>query len=413
MQDHIQQILIAGMGATGESVRAFMAARRIATRCCDDKSDFPPCDRAALSGAGFVFKSPGLAAAKLRGLAAGARVVNDVELLLRMTLKPVILVTGTNGKTTVVGLVEAMLKANGVHAVACGNNGVAALDAYAARPDVFVIELSSYQLENLSSHRARAAVVLNIGVDHTARHGDMEEYRAVKESIYKHAADAVVPINAAGERGYGRDIVGYRTGETAYAIKDEMIYRGAAAYCRVSDIGLQGRHNHLNVCAALALAHHMELDKRRTTSALRSFAPLPHRLETACVDTLGRRWINDSKSTNLHATAAALQAMREPVVLIMGGRGKGEDYRGLFVEFAETIATLVAFGEDAALIESSAGSIADRHAVATVAEAVNVAAARRDTVLFSPACASFDQYRDFQQRGADFKRRVKRVATCG
>ena len=193
---HEQQIMIAGMGRMGASVAAFMAASDVAAACCDDNGDYPRCDQAMLPHAGFIFKSPGMAAARLFGINDGGvnddvQVINDIELLLRLSFNPVILVTGTNGKSTVVGMVEAILHANGIAAIACGNNGLAVLTAWQQQPAVYVIELSSYQLENLFSQQAAAAVVLNIGVDHTDRYADLDAYQAVKESIYRHAACAV------------------------------------------------------------------------------------------------------------------------------------------------------------------------------------------------------------------------------
>lgn len=400
------------MGATGKSVETFLKRNAVVMQCCDDLLDYPQCDAGLLSQPGYVFKSPGLKPQLYHALPEDVQVINDVELLLRMTFKPVILVTGTNGKSTVVALLETIFNENDLNSIACGNNGVPVLDAYLQRPDVYIIELSSYQLENLSSQCAYSSVVLNVGIDHVDRYRDMNEYAGVKQGIHRNSSAVVVPVNESGEVSYGLDIAGYQVDETVYRATTGGVYKNDDFLCHANDIALIGQHNYLNICASLALVDKCGFSTDRIKSVLMSFQGLEHRMEPVCTDQQGRVWINDSKSTNVHSTAAAMSSMCEPVVLIMGGQGKGEDYSQLLKDCANNIQQLVLFGKDAELINGQAQSIENRHVVDTVADAVELAAKNDAKVLFSPACASFDQYRNYIERGNDFKNQVRGLGLC-
>ena len=412
MTNYQQHITIAGMGKTGSMIDTFLSSFSIAAKHCDDNLDYPDCLVESISYPGFIFKSPGLDPEKYISLPDKVHVINDIEFMMRLTLKPVILVTGTNGKSTLVSLLEAILESSNIHAIACGNNGIPVLKAHLARPDIYIIELSSYQLENMSSHVSEAAVVLNVGVDHVERYIHIDHYRSIKESIYQNCQHPVWPINQDGDLSYGQDIVGYRVGTSDYTVKGEFIYQDQYEYCNVADIALVGQHNYLNVCAALALLHHLQLSQDKVVAELKQFVGLAHRMELICSDIKGRKWINDSKSTNVHSTKAALVSLNQQIILIMGGRGKGEDYSELFSEYADKISMLILYGEDADLISSQADSVVMKYILSSVSEAVELANTYADTVLFSPACASFDQYRDFSERGDDFKYHVRRVVVC-
>lgn len=411
MKDHYQQLLIAGMGKTGKSVQDFLSQFAVPADCCDDLGDYQDCADLVMNDYPFIFKSPGLRPDQFTSLNQNVQVVNDVELLLRMTMKPLILVTGTNGKSTLVSLLEAVLRENNIAAIACGNNGVPVLEAWLQQPDMFVVELSSYQLENIASLASMSAVVLNVGVDHVDRYRGLEEYTSVKEKIYCNTVNSVYPVNRGGELDYGQGIVGYRAMHAEYQVVDDNIYLDDDLFCSIEEINLIGKHNQLNVCAALALLHGLGLEKKSVLAALNKFVGLPHRMELVCTDANKRQWINDSKSTNVHSTRAALMSVHDPVVLIMGGRGKGEEYDDLFVNFSENIAALITYGETAEKIYNQAENIQQRYRVENVAAAVLKADEFAATVLFSPACASFDQYRDFNQRGDDFKQQVAEVVT--
>ncbi len=406
-----QNILIAGMGTTGQSIATYLDSKAVSYTCCDDADSFVSCREVDLSKQDYVFKSPGLRPEWFSDIESH-KVINDVELLLRLTNRPVFLITGTNGKSTVVALLETLLCENDINAIACGNNGVPVLDAYAKQPDICIVELSSYQLENLSSHRCDSAVVLNIGIDHVDRYDDMAAYQSTKERIYQYSHNHVRPVNEEDELDYSDGQAGYKIGDVSYCLRDGAIYRNDERYVGVDGITLIGRHNHLNVCAALAMLDSFSLEKLAVESTLKTFSGLEHRMELVCNDKHGRRWINDSKSTNVHSTNAALNSLEQPVVLIMGGRGKGEDYSQMLSDRSDVISTLILYGEDAKLIASQAGASQNHRIVKTVSEAVGLAAQGEGDVLFSPACASFDQYKNFIARGDDFRDVVKQVIEC-
>jgi UDP-N-acetylmuramoylalanine--D-glutamate ligase len=408
-------LTIAGMGRSGLAVANYLTQAGIEYACCDDKEDYPDCVQMLEGYGGYVIKSPGIPVEKLPGVAS-RNMINDVELFLRLSKKPVIMVTGTNGKSTVVSLLEHILEVSGVNAIACGNNGVPVMHAYERQADIYILELSSYQLENISSYACVSSVLLNIGIDHVDRYPDMQAYESVKKKVYTSSIASVHPVEENGDINYHANVSGYTCvspkGVVNYLLKSGDIIRNNEVYCAVSGLGLIGRHNYLNVCASLALIDGFGLTKNLVIQALESFKGLPHRMELVCEDNQGRQWINDSKSTNVHSLDAVLSSRQEPICLILGGRGKGEDYSQVFSRYHSIIKELVIYGEDSGLINSQASSIENRVIVDTVSEAVVIAFDYSSDVLFSPACASFDQYRDFNERGDDFKQQVRRVVSC-
>ena len=410
-----ENLLIAGMGRTGQSVADYFSRAGITYSACDDRDDYPDCADVLSGFQGYVIKSPGIAP---RVLPVGEKtdVINDVELFMRLCKKPVIMVTGTNGKSTVVTLLEHLLRSTGIRAIACGNNGIPVLQAMNTDIEFYILELSSYQLENMSSFGSMGSVLLNIGIDHVDRYRDMQEYLTVKQKIYRDSRVSVYPINAGDNVSYGEDIEGYLADsgmqKIIFRISDGRITRNGEHYCDTAELSLIGSHNYLNVCAALAIIDVLSLSDKVIVSALGSFVGLPHRMEIVCHDTQGRAWINDSKSTNVHALRAALASQLKPVCLIAGGRGKGEDYQQVFTDFSHVIEKLILFGEDARVMESQSQRIDDRVVVDTLAEAVGHVGNYNGDILFSPACASFDQYRDYMARGDDFRVHARQVTSC-
>jgi len=408
-------LMIAGMGRSGRAVASYLSQAGIEYSCCDDNEDYPDCAQRLEGYGGYVVKSPGIPAEKFSDVAS-QNMINDVELFLRLSKKPVIMVTGTNGKSTVVSLLEHIFKISGINAIACGNNGVPVMYAYERRADVYVLELSSYQLENISSYACISSVLLNIGIDHVDRYPDMQAYESVKKKIYTSTRASVHPVEDNGDINYHADVSGYTgmssEGIVNYSLRSGDIIRNNEVYCATADVGLIGRHNHLNICAALGLINGFGLGKKAVIHALMSFKGLSHRMEMVCEDDKGRKWINDSKSTNVHSLVAALSSQLKPVCLILGGRGKGEDYSQVFKRFHQVIEELVIYGEDRELINHQASMVEIRVVVDTVAKAVAIASEYKSDVLFSPACASFDQYTDFNQRGDDFKQQVRQVVSC-
>ena len=408
-----QQLLIAGMGKTGRSIERFLTAQGIACLCCDQKlDDYPPCND-LIDRADWVFKSPGIPNQAFEKLASD-QVINDIELLFRLTHRPMILVTGTNGKSTVVALVEQILKSCHWHAVACGNNGFPVMEAYQQKPAIYIIEVSSYQLENMLSHYCDVAAILNIGIDHVDRYRHQQHYQQTKERIYLYAKYQVIPVDHLGKPTYTQAIQGYRVDGVTYWLQDQHIYQDQKKCLAIDRMVLLGRHNHLNICAALAILHYLDLDNRLLEKAIYEFKGLPHRLQRVCQDQAQRLWINDSKSTNIHATSAALQSIAGPVTLIMGGQGKKENYLAFFQQFANDIDRLILFGESAQCIEQQARLVLPQSitVVDSVGEAVSQARDYKNHVLFSPAGASFDHYANFSERGDDFIQCVHRMGLC-
>jgi UDP-N-acetylmuramoylalanine--D-glutamate ligase len=223
-------------------------------------------------------------------------------------------------------------------------------------------------------------------------------------------------VNEKKEIEYLNNICGYIAvcgqREVVYQSDGESILRNDVEFCNVSGLSLAGGHNYLNVCAALALVDQFSLDRDKVFAALQGFSGLPHRMEIVCHDARGRKWINDSKSTNVHSLRAALQSQTASVCLIAGGRGKDEDYHEIFEDYSDVIARLILFGEDAGVIAEQAAKIDDMIVVDTLQQAVEHVAEFPGDILFSPACASFDQYRDYEARGEDFRSLAKRVASC-
>jgi len=412
-------ILLAGMGLSGRAAARYLDAAGVEYGMCDDgDNEYMSCAESLASFRGYVVKSPGIPNRMTAEHSGARQIINDIELFFRLCLKPTILVTGTNGKSTVVAMVEHILGSCGINARACGNNGIPVLDAYVDGADVYIVELSSYQIEDVSTFSSLAAVVLNIGADHLDRYRDINDYQLVKEKIYQGADCRIFPVGVNGQYLFSDNISGYKSvgqkESVTYFAKDKSIFRDEKIYCRQEDVQLLGTHNYLNICAALCLCDQFNLRQADILSAISSFSGLEHRLEVLGCDSRNRLWINDSKSTNVHSARAAVSAFDKDVCLIMGGRGKGEDYYGLFSEFGGILKHLILFGEDAKLIASQAGNIESK-IVVNVTQAVSLAgriAEDSSVILFSPACASFDQYRDFHHRGEDFKRCVYEEVLC-
>jgi len=415
------KILIAGMGMTGRSSARYFDSQAVTCVTCDDAPDVSaqPCTREVLSASDYLVKSPGIPNQQFGEFFPQHRLINDVEVFMRICRKPLILVTGTNGKSTVVALLEHILSACGIKALACGNYGVPVLDAYEAKADLYVIEVSSYQLENMITLRSLSAVVLNIGNDHLDRYEDLADYLSVKEKVYTNTGDRVCPINSKGEVSYRNAAAGYqydgKSGTGCYLVSGDRITHAGADYISLDGLSLSGNHNYLNICAALCLCRSLALDDAEVKQALGGFSGLEHRMELFDTDAKGRKWINDSKSTNLHSLEAALACCGEPVCLLMGGQSKNEDYAAFFDEYASRITHLVLFGRDAESIGEQAAKVISRHLVAGVAQAVAVAnkiSGNGAVILFSPACSSFDQYENYRLRGEDFKAQVRRELSC-
>ena len=367
---------------------------------------------------GVSLSEPAVSAAAERGVP----VLGEVELFARMARAPVVAVTGTNGKSTVCAWVHAMAESDGRNAAIGGNFGPPALTLLARDPDLYVVELSSFQLETTRSLRPRVAALLNVSPDHLDRHAGVEAYRAAKARVFRGAGTAVVWrddewLAALGARlaREGSRVVTYtaeRPREGEYGFLEHgartWLSRGSERRLEAGDLALPGRHNALNALAAMAIADDLGIDGAAIERTLRTFTGLAHRCEPiGCAG--GVRWYDDSKGTNVGATVAAVNGFAVPLVLIAGGDGKGADFRPLgraLRERAGRIREVVLLGRDAPAIRDLIEGHVPVASVGSMAEAVaraREAARPGDAVLLSPACASWDMYRDYRERGRDFR----------
>ena len=387
--------------------------------------DFDPLgiDRAILS--------PGIAPGSRFGrqvLQSPLPVLSDIDLFFAEVREPVYAVTGTNGKSTVTSLVGHLLAAEGARPGVGGNLGCAALDLIEPDRDCYVLELSSFQLARMREARYRAATILNLSGDHLDWHGTMECYAAAKQRIYEGAERAVAnrqdplthPVRrTAAERvSFGRDEpapghwgIRRRDGSRALACGERNLLDTRC-------LPVAGTHNELNLLAALAMVHGARFrgDEGALQAALSGFSGLPHRCETvASIDAV--TYVNDSKATNVGATLAALSGLADPwgaIVLIAGGDGKQADFRELGDAIAERARHLVVLGADGPAIERAVRGRVAVSPAGSMSEAVRAAAAaakQGDTVLLSPACASFDMFENFEARGESFRAAVVELDT--
>jgi len=389
-------------------------------------------DLSLLDGASQLLMSPGVSLEEPIARAArdrGIEVLGDVELFARHVQAPVIGITGTNGKSTVTSLVASMAAAAGRTVLAGGNLGVTSLDLLEQpTPDLYVLELSSFQLETTSSLRLQAAVVLNVTADHMDRYPSVAAYARAKSRIFAKAATVVLnaddPLVSAMRGADGARTVTFsiepQDGAAAGRHADYSLLRDGAktllarhgvALLDTGRMKISGLHNAANALAALALGDAVGLPSPEMLDALESFPGLPHRSQWIA-DLAGVRFVDDSKGTNVGATIAAVAGTPAPVVLIAGGEGKGQDFTPLAAAFRGKVRHVVLIGKDAPSLASALRGVCSTEIAASMPAAVEAAAraARpRDTVLLSPACASFDMFRDYGHRGDVFVDAVRRL----
>jgi UDP-N-acetylmuramoylalanine--D-glutamate ligase len=387
-------------------------------------------DAALLEDALCVVASPGVSLAEpffAEARRRGLEIVGDIELFARAVDAPVAGITGTNGKSTVTTLLGRMARRAGLRVRVGGNLGEPALDlldadASAGPAELYVLELSSFQLETTESLHLVAATVLNLSADHLDRYASLQDYAAAKARIFARCDTAVInlddPLVATMARP-GQRTLGFslraRIGAD-YVL--EMLEKGwwltrrGEPLMRVTDMKLTGGHNAANALAALALGEALDLPLSAMLEELKSFAGLPHRSQWVA-EHAGVTYINDSKGTNVGATLAAVAGMSSPVVLIAGGEGKKQDFTPLSAALAGRLRHAVLIGRAADEIARALEGICPIERAATLEEAVRAAAraaAAGDVVLLSPACASFDMFTDYGERGTRFVEAVRRLA---
>jgi len=435
--------LVVGLGATGLSVARFLAGRGQPVCVIDSRSEPPglralrescpdvrigleTLDTGWLEGIERVVLSPGLSVELPLVAAARARhipVVSDIELFARAADAPVAAVTGSNGKSTVVTLVQRLLESMRLRAAAGGNLGPPALDLLAEQPDVYVLEISSFQMETTESLHPKAAAVLNISADHLDRHGSLARYAELKQKLLDAAQLGIFNQDDALVRTMGITHPHGIPFSTSYAPRDgygvltrdgvRWLARHGEPLLQADELRIRGRHNESNALAALAVAEAVVGLPLENFDALRSFAGLPHRCEWVA-ERRGVTYINDSKGTNVGATIAALEGLDGRFVLIAGGQGKGASFAPLAQAARGRVAAAVLIGEAADELERVMAGICPTSRAASMTEAVTRAASMAGpgmTVLLSPACASFDMFSGYADRGAQFKAAAMELPT--
>lgn len=437
-----KQVLVLGLGNTGLSALRWLARQGARLSVADTraappgleaiKQEFPGLSihlgvltAAAFEQAELIVVSPGIPVAEPEIQAAisrGIPVVGDVELFAqaKSANAKVIAITGANGKSTVTTLVGEICKAAGFKTVVAGNIGLPVLDAMDEAAEIYVLELSSFQLETTYSLQADAATVLNISEDHMDRYEGMQAYANAKARIFAHASLQVLNADDAWSREMAIDGIAKLTFGLGLPVSDMdfgllheagdvWLAQGQRQLMPVSQLKIAGLHNAANALAALALCSALHIDEAVALQALRDFTGLPHRVQWVA-DVDGVSFYDDSKGTNVGATCAALNGLSNKVVLIAGGDGKGQDFSPLQAPVAQHARAVVVIGRDAGLIATALQETGVQLESAASLESAVVQAFKLaepgDAVLLSPACASLDMFRNYVHRAEVFVQAV-------
>ncbi|MCH9407730.1 UDP-N-acetylmuramoyl-L-alanine--D-glutamate ligase [Pantoea agglomerans] len=432
-----RKVVIIGLGLTGLSCVDFFFAQGVTPRVMDTRVSPPGLDKLPgqverhlggingdwLLAADLIVASPGVALAHpilSEAVEAGIEIVGDIELFCREAQAPIVAITGSNGKSTVTTLVGEMAKAAGWQVGVGGNIGLPALSLLQSPAQLYVLELSSFQLETTHSLKAAAATILNVSEDHMDRYPlGMQQYRAAKLRVYENAQVCIVnaddaltmPVRGADTRcvSFGVDFGDYhlnkQQGSIWLRVKGEKVLNTA-------EMKMVGQHNYTNALAALALADAVGLPRASSLAALTHFNGLAHRFQLVH-EHQGVRWINDSKATNVGSTEAALNGLqvKGTLWLLMGGDGKSADFTPLLPWLQGDNVRLYCFGRDGDALAALRPEIAVR--TETMRQAMEQIAPQvkaGDMVLLSPACASLDQFRNFEQRGEQFAQLAKELS---
>jgi len=432
--------IVVGLGRTGLSCARYLQSRGSSFAVTDNRTSPPEAaalrelapkavmrlgafDESLLEDAAQVIASPGVSLREPFLMSAAARgipIIGDIELFVREAKAPIAAITGTNGKSTVTTLVGLMANAAGRRAIAGGNLGRPSLELLNDPvPELYVLELSSFQLETTVSLQAAAATVLNVTPDHMDRYATVEEYAAAKERIYRHCGAAIVNNDDAAVR-----TMRYRSARVlSFTLQadpsadyyvhtqgdDVILMHGREGLVAMSELKITGLHNAANAMASLAMCEALGLSRPACLQALRDFPGLPHRSQWVA-DLNGVRFVDDSKGTNVGATLAAVAGMPGSLVVIAGGQGKGQDFKPLAQAFRGKVRHVVLLGQDAKQLDSALQGVTTTQFAKDMDEAVTLAAnAARpgETVLLSPACASLDMFRDYGHRGDVFAAAVR------
>ena len=432
--------IVVGLGRTGFSCARYLQSRGLDFAVTDSRPSPPESaaldqlapdidvrfgafDETLLQGAAQVIASPGVSLREPFLISAAARgipIIGDIELFVREAKAPIAAVTGTNGKSTVTTLVGLMANAAGRRAIAGGNLGRPALDLLDDPvPELYVLELSSFQLETTLSLRAAAAAVLNVTPDHMDRYQTIEEYAAAKARIFQNCDTAIVNMDDIAVRTMhyqSSRVLGFSLHADPAADyyvhsqgDDVILMRARERLIAMSELKIAGLHNAANALASLAMCEALGLSRPACLQALRDFPGLPHRSQWVA-DVNGVRYVDDSKGTNVGATLAAVAGMPGSLVVIAGGQGKGQDFKPLAQAFRGKVRHVVLLGQDAKQLDAALQGVATTQFAKDMNDAVQLAASAArngETVLLSPACASLDMFRDYSHRGDVFAAAVR------
>jgi len=433
--------LVLGLGRTGLSSARYLDRKGLEVRVADTRGAPPGLaalreqvpradirtgafESSLLDGVAQVVISPGLSLREpvaTEALSRGLPVIGDIELFAREAQAPVAAITGTNGKSTVTALLAEIANAAHCPAIAGGNLGEPALDLLErAVPELYVLELSSFQLETTHSLATTTATVLNVTPDHMDRYGSVADYAAAKARIFDGCAVAVINADDPLVRGMpraGQRVISFGLADadadyTLAEVPEPALTCRGEALLPVSAMRLQGMHNVANALAALAMCEAIGLPRGPVLEALAAFGGLAHRTQWVA-DVDGVRYINDSKGTNVGATLAAVSGLAGPLVLIAGGDGKGQDFGPLREAFLGKVRHVVLIGRDAGALAAALDGVCSTQTAGDMRSAVlatRAAARVGDTVLLSPACASLDMFRDYAHRGDEFADAVRSLA---
>ena len=444
-----KRVLVVGLGESGLAMAKWLHRQGAVVRVADSRVSPPNVDALAkvapgaqlLAGpfaaeafawAELVALSPGVPKATPEIAAVNDKIVSEIELFAagvraQVPGSQIIAITGSNGKTTTTALTAHMLNSAGIPAIACGNISPSALDALmdaqdsGQLPEVWVVELSSFQLETTHHLKAESATVLNLSEDHLDRYeGSMANYAAAKSRVFQGKGAMILNRDddwSMANGRCGRKMITFGLNPAPrgidYGLADGAIVRGKTALLRLDEMALTGLHNAANAMAALALCEAVGVAPERLLAGLKTFKGLPHRVEHVA-EINGVVYVDDSKGTNVGATLAAIEGMGRKVAIVLGGDGKGQDFSPLKAALAVHGRAVALIGSDAAAIAAAIdGCGVTQYRAADMADAVKWLAAQAkagDCVLLSPACASLDMYRNYAHRADAFIAAVKELA---
>ena len=440
--------VVVGLGKTGLSCVRFLRAlgyqvavndtRLTPPNLAELNAEFPEVevslgrlDEALLLRAQEIITSPGISINEPELLSvrvnAGISVIGDIELFCRATTKPIVAITGSNAKSTVTTLVGLMAENAHIKVGVGGNLGTPVLELLDPETELYILELSSFQLETTHSLKAAAAIVLNVSEDHMDRYASMQAYHQAKHRVYRNCQFYItnrqdpltVPLlpEAIPHTSFGLDAPDLKTYGVIREAGQSYLAKGREKLLLASEMGIFGEHNIANALAALALGEAVHIPMPVMLQTLKEFKGLPHRCQLVSKHQ-NVAWYNDSKGTNVGATLAAIDglgaAITGKVILIAGGVGKGQDFKPLSPALAKYGKAVILIGEDASKIDAAITANVDKVYATTLVDAVQQAqtlASAGDAVLLSPACASFDMFKHYEDRGQQFVSAVVTVTS--